>query len=199
MTTFVYLHGFNSVYDPENEKVTTLSKLGKVIGITYNTLDTYANINKFLEDELQKLKINSEEFVLVGTSLGGFWAAEMAAHFGVPSVIINPCYDPTNMLAKYIGPQKNHKTGVESTFEEISVSSYQNMKTADRHFDFIPLVLLDLGDEVIDSHKSLEHFASFGNAVVFADGNHRFAHMEQSLPFISEYQNYCSFMEDLNV
>lgn len=182
---YVYLHGFNSAYDPLSTKVQALSTLGEVIGITYNTFGTYDEI--FSEIESQ---VPNEEVVFVGTSLGGFWAAEMAKHFGMPSVIINPCLDPNTALRKYIDePHLNYVTGDCMTLTEAAVNSYQTEVSSDTAF--LPLVLLDMGDEVIDSFETREALYGFP-MVHYAGGSHRFEHMEDALEDISEYVNHCS-------
>jgi uncharacterized protein len=196
MTRILYLHGFNSSYSPE--KVKALSKIGEVIGIDYNTYDTYNNIHSYLLREITKLSPDPDDTLIVGTSLGGFWAAEMASYLALPSVIINPCYDPANMLQKYVGNQTNHKTGKVTKFNIESCLSYSGMKTQDNSYTILPLLLLDMADEVIDSYRTKYIFEESFPSKFFEGGNHRFAHMNESLEEISNYLNYCSFVENLN-
>lgn len=182
---YVYLHGFNSAYDPASIKVHVLSSLGEVFGVTYNTFGTYEEI--FSEISSQ---VPNEEVVFVGTSLGGFWAAEMAKHFGMPSVIINPCLDPNTALRKYVGePVTNYVTGDSMTLNEAAVDSYQTQVSKDTAF--LPLVLLDMGDEVIDSFETRQTLTGFP-MVHYAGGSHRFDHMEDALEEIVKYVNHCS-------
>jgi predicted esterase YcpF (UPF0227 family) len=195
MTTFVYLHGFNSAFSPENDKVKSLSSLGTVIGVSYDSYGTYDNIRSYLINEI--LQYDLDELVIVGTSLGGFWAAELGSALSLPSVIINPCYDPTNMLQKYVGPQKNYLTLQETSFELLSALSYANRKTYELDFSYLPLVLLDMGDEVIDSFETLRLFKGFPT-VHWLTGSHRFDHMKDALEDISLYSNRCSFVSQDN-
>lgn len=196
MTNIIYLHGFNSAFDPENKKVKELSVLGTVTGITYNTYGTYQEICSFLMDQLSGA--DRDDTVIIGTSLGGFWAGEMGFKLGIPSVIINPCYDPTKMLQKYIGPQVNHKTGIEHSFELSSAVSYCHCKTYDSNYSIYPLVLLDMGDEIIDSHKSRELFAGFP-MFHWVGGSHQFDHIKDALEHIKTYINHCAFAEQSNI
>ena len=195
MTTFVYLHGFNSAFSPENDKVKTLSSLGTVVGVSYDSYGTYDEIKSYLTAQL--LQYDLDDLVLVGTSLGGFWAAELASVFSIPSVVINPCYDPTNMLQKYVGPQKNYLTTEETCFELASALSYTNRKSYNLKFTYLPLVLLDMGDEVIDSFETRRLFEGFP-IVHWATGSHRFDHMEDALEDIALYCNRCSFVSQDN-
>lgn len=183
---YIYLHGFNSAYDPASTKVHVLSSLGEVIGITYNTFGTYEEI--FSEISSQ---IPNEEVVFVGTSLGGFWAAEMGSRYGVPSVIINPCTDPLNMLQKYVGDeQTNYVNGEVKTLTQEAANSYPATGIS-RSGHYLPLVLLDMGDEVIDSFETRQTLTGFP-MVHYAGGSHRFDHIEDAIEEIIKYVNHCS-------
>jgi predicted esterase YcpF (UPF0227 family) len=187
---YIYLHGFNSAYDPSAEKIKLLSTIGEVTGITYNSFGTYQEIFNEISSQVP----DRDDVVFVGTSLGGFWASEMGLLFGTPSVIINPCYDPHTMLRKYVGEQHvNYQTGEQNTLGLSAVETYPVygiMKTG----AYRPLVLLDMGDEVIDSFKTSEVLSAFP-MVYWADGSHRFDHLENSLQDIQEYVNHCSYAE----
>ena len=43
------------------------------------------------------------QMAVMGSSLGGFYAAWLSAHLGVPAVLINPAVHPSRDLARYIG------------------------------------------------------------------------------------------------
>lgn len=197
---YVYLHGFNSGYDPNNIKVQELSALGDVIGITYNSFATYQEIFDQISHEIYTQIHDRDDMVFIGTSLGGFWAAEMGRHFGVPSVIINPCHDPYVMLRKYIGIIfSNYVTGVTDCLTNEVVETYpmSGITRTDRSFTFLPLVLLDMGDEVIDSSETFNVFEMFP-IVTWQNGSHRFDHMAQAIPAIQQYVNHCSLVSHMD-
>ena len=184
---YVYIHGFNSAYDPASVKVQALRKIGEVEGVTYDTFNAYPRI---FEELSEQIPIN--DVVLVGTSLGGFWAAEMARHLGMPSVIINPAIAPRESLRQYVGePAVNYVTGEPNTLSMESVNSYERGITRDTFL--LPLVLLDMGDEVIDAdatRRALEGFPM----VCWDGGSHRFEHMDEAIREIEVYVNHCSLM-----
>jgi predicted esterase YcpF (UPF0227 family) len=192
---FIYLHGFNSAYDPESEKIQLLSQLGEVRGISYDSFDSFDNIKSYIASQVPE----TDELVFVGTSLGGFWAAEMARMFGAPSVIINPCHDPETLLQKYVGVEHvNYQTGEHNILAAETVSTYKvSLNGSDRNFLFLPLVLLDMGDDVIDSHETIHRLAGYP-MTKWAGGSHRFEHMEEALTNIKEYVNICSFIDQGN-
>lgn len=190
---YVYIHGFNSAYDPNSGKVQALSTLGDVHGVTYNTFSTYEEII----DEIKAQVPVSDEIVFVGTSLGGFWAAEMGRWFGAPSVIINPCTDPRSMLQKYVGvAETNYINGDVNTLTSESVNSYPGSGIT-RAGIYRPLVLLDMGDAVIDSFQTQKDLRDFP-MVCWEGGSHRFEHTEEAIEHIRNYVNHCSYVDILD-
>lgn len=192
---FIYIHGFNSAFDSSSEKVRHLSRMGNVRGIDYDSCESCLKIFKKLASEISI----QDEIIFVGTSLGGFWAAEMGRRFSAPSVVINPSVEPRVSLRKYIGAQfTNHVTGESKTLSQGSVLSYEKrLDEQMEQYTFLPLVLLDMGDEVIDSHttqKLLEDFPM----TCFKGGSHRFDHMEAALDEIERYVNHCLYVDHLD-
>jgi len=190
---FIYLHGFNSAFNTESDKIKDLESLGKVVGISYNSFGSYKEIFKEISSKVPRNK----NIIFVGTSLGGFWAAEMARAFSTPSVLINPCYDPYRMLRKYVGVQhKNYITNEVKILTNSNVETYPiySMVGYDRTFKYLPLVLLDMGDEVIDSNETSKILDGFP-VKMWNGGSHRFDHMKESIEFISAYMNATCFIE----
>jgi uncharacterized protein len=193
---YIYLHGFNSAYDPEVQKVRELSSIGEVIGITYNSFGTYQKIFEEISSQVPY----HDDIVFVGTSLGGFWAAEMARKFCTPSVIINPCYDPYSMLRKYVGTlQTNYYTGETNVLTNGIVETYPTfgMTGEDRTFTFLPLVLLDMADEVIDSYETIQVLEGFPTRS-WAGGSHRFDHMNEGIYEVRSYVNICALVDHID-
>jgi predicted esterase YcpF (UPF0227 family) len=189
---YIYLHGFNSAYDPDADKVKALASIGEVTGITYDTFGSYKDIFTKISAQIP----DRDDIVFVGTSLGGFWAAEMAASLGYPSVIINPCYDPRNMLSKYTDIIiTNYYTAVTNVLTKEVVETYPQAGIT-KNARFKPLVLLDMGDEVINSSDTRNFLDGFP-MVHWAGGSHRFDHMNDALEHIKKYSNHCSYIEHL--
>jgi predicted esterase YcpF (UPF0227 family) len=196
---YIYIHGFNSAFDPESQKIQLLCSIGKVVGVNYNSFDTYKSIFEDLYTNVQNL-VTNEDVVFVGTSLGGFWAAEMARLFRCPSILINPCYDPYIMLRKLVGTEmSNYQTGEVNTLTNTSVETYPSAMTgADRTFKYLPLVFLDMGDEIIDSHETAQVLYGFPMKT-WEDGSHRFDHMEEALEHILEYLDFCNWVKNPDI
>lgn len=178
----LYVHGFGSKFDPNNEKVVALSKLGEVVGVDVDyTLGSFAATRTVLT-----AAVDHKVDMIVGTSMGGYMAAKVGAACGVPFVAINPAIAPAHTLQKYIGEGVDH-TGRSYYLSKETAASYPDMVTTGAG-----LVLLDMDDEVLDSQLTMRYLDSAFKIATFGGGNHRFAHMDEALSLIEAHYNTAS-------
>lgn len=191
MTTYVYFHGFNSAFTLDNPKVAELAAIGTVVGVTYDSLADHSTIRDSL---LKQLPDDLTDVVLVGTSLGAYWAGEIARLLGLPSVLINPSIIPGVSLSKYVGQSfTNYVTGDTGFFGRDTFATY--LGAMFRPGRVLPLVAVDLADEVIPAADTVKFFAAHGiDTVTFAGGSHKFDHMADLLPMVSAYANHTSYL-----
>jgi predicted esterase YcpF (UPF0227 family) len=196
----VYLHGFNSAFNPASDKVRALSKIDEVHPVSYNSFDTHSNI---LYDLLSKTRHLSNP-IFVGTSLGGLYAAALASSFGAPCVLINPVvsgsfFRTAGATIKDV-PMKNYVTGERSSLTQAVLDSYSDLALDDLHYEYKPLLLLDMGDRIIDSQQSLNALKDVvsTSSVYYPGGSHRFDHIDLALPTIQNYLNNCSYVSHLD-
>lgn len=187
----VYLHGFNSAYKPDSDKIVALSKLDKIYPLSYNSFDTYDNIMRSILEATSHLK----NLVFAGTSLGGFYAANCAAKLGVPCVLINPVtrgsFIQNNAIFIKDVPMTNYVTGEVNAVTQTMIDSYDGLDIKELDYDCKPMLLLDLGDEIIDSEDTSKHLKDIisCSSVYYPGGSHRFDHIECSLLDIELYLN----------
>lgn len=197
---FYYLHGFNSDADESSDKVKILKTIGEVILISYDSFDTYDNIMKHLCGLIPEYSFAFGNAAIIGTSLGGFYAAELGKHLGYPCVMINPAWNPYAVLSPKCGQTlTNYKTGEVRTLGNETTESYVGRSfDTDRHF--FPLVLLDEGDESLDAKETLGKLTQMKCIVeIFEGGSHRFEHMKEALPHIEGHMHHCEYIEDINI
>ena len=175
---FLYIHGFNSA--GYGDKVNHLRKnFGDENVISINLPYDPEKAMALLEYLVRNLK--EEPLILVGTSLGGFYALYLTYKYGIISVLINPATHAHEDLKTEIGHHRNYKTDESYEFTEKHVEALRNF--------FVPIeklenlkdriyVYLDEGDEVLDSKKTAEYFKGF-YVQMFPDGDHRFKHMPE--------------------
>ncbi|HIJ50991.1 MAG TPA: hypothetical protein HPP54_08065 [Nitrospinae bacterium] len=176
MNKIVYIHGFGSSYKPDSNKIRIMSGTYEVVGMSY---DYTAPADQNLAS-LTKFAITEKVDMTVGASLGGWYASQLGCNLGVPSVMINPAVNPGITLTKYIGENVDHYGNAYTLTQEV-VDSYWDFETKG-----FGLVLIDAGDEVIDP-DSINHVECNYEIKTFEGGNHRFAHMAESMEFIDRH------------
>ena len=173
----LYVHGFGSQFDPVGGKVEALSRLGTVHGIDVDYCDPADTTLTVVGAAVISLNID----LIVGTSMGGWTASQIGAMYGIPFVAINPALYPSESLRKYLGKGVDYYDRPYEMTEEV-VNTY-----VDFALDGAGLILLDKGDELIDSNSTLDALDSFYSVNMFEGGNHRFAHIEESIPLIEQF------------
>lgn len=143
----MYCHGFASNYNPSKEKVQVLSELAPVIGVTVD----YTRPPEKVFNVLAQPLAHAPRTLIVGTSMGGFYAAWLGSALDFPFIAINPAIAPSSSLRKHIGAGMTHFGSAFDLRAEI-VDAYNNLPfQTDGHGQ----VFLDLGDEVIDPQETI--------------------------------------------
>ena len=121
--------------------------------------------------------IGSERPCLVGSSLGGFYATWLAEQHDLRAVLVNPAVRPYELLAGYVGKQKNLYTGAEYELTREHVDALRTLETEavtpQRY-----LLIVTTGDEVLDYRDAVEKYRGAGHIVV-QGGDHGFSSFEQ--------------------
>lgn len=179
----LYLHGFGSYFDPASDKVMALESLGTVHGVSLDwTAPLEETILKIVE-VVEDLHID----LIVGTSMGGWAAANVGSEIGVPFVAINPAIDPAKSLMRYVGEDRIDYSRKLYTLTEETVREYFPMTNLG-----YGLILLDLGDEVVDAQETINSYEEYHQIVTFEGGSHRFDHMVSGVEYIKEFYNRAS-------
>ena len=124
--------------------------------------------------------------LLIGASLGGYYADYLNSCYGIPAVLINPSTRPFETLKNYLGENTNWCSG--ESFEwlleycDTLASLYREAPTADERY----LVLLQSADEVLD-YRLAEARYRHHRVIVEQGGNHRFENLGDYLPVIEEF------------
>jgi predicted esterase YcpF (UPF0227 family) len=102
---------------------------------------------------------------LVGSSLGGFYATSLVERFGARAVLVNPAVRPYELLAAYIGPQKNLYTGASYELTPQHIDELRALEvdavTPSRY-----LLITATGDEVMDYRAGVERYAGCEQIII---------------------------------
>jgi len=138
---------------------------------------------------LQALLADEDIDLMVGSSLGGFYAVWLNGLLpnALPAVLINPAIKPWEPLAPLVGTHPHWCTGRPF---ELTLDHIDQLTQLDRRPDPAQekyLVLLAEGDEVLDHRKSADFFGEF-EIMIAAEDNHRFKRLADYLPTIARFR-----------
>jgi predicted esterase YcpF (UPF0227 family) len=124
--------------------------------------------------------------LLVGSSLGGYYATWLANRYGLKAVLINPSTGPFETLKSFVGI--NRFWCSNEPFEWKSAYLDQLRRYDTKELSNIPalLVLLQTADEVLDYTVAKKKYRAF-DVIVEEGGNHRFENLAEYLEMIENF------------
>lgn len=136
--------------------------------------------------QLEEIISSHQVELLVGSSLGGYYAEYLQGRFKIPAVLVNPSTRPFNTLKKYTGINKNWCTGEEFEWKDEYVDQLLDLKRAAPAREEHYLVLLQTEDEVIDYRYAESRYENF-RVIVEDGGNHRFENLHEYTQRIADF------------
>lgn len=122
---------------------------------------------------------------LVGSSLGGYYAAWLAEKRDLQAVLINPAVMASNVLEGLVGTHANYYSGRRFEFGAEHVEQLRSLDTPlitpSRY-----LLLVETGDELLDYRRAVERYAGCRQMVV-EGGDHSFTRFADFVPQIIEF------------
>jgi uncharacterized protein len=188
MINMLYIHGFNS--SPQSMKA-ELSK--QYFAQNHPQIkfhcpqiasSPYVAV-KQLEDIIAQAP--NEPWLLMGSSLGGYFATYLAEKYQLPAILINPAVKPFDLMHQYLGEQLNPYTQeryqvTEQHIVELKALEQENISKNNY------LVMVQTGDEVLDYQQAVEKYRHC-QLVIQQGGDHSFIDYENTLPSIALFFN----------
>lgn len=177
----LYIHGFASCGDSNKSRLLT-KHFDKVISPNI-PVDPDEAISF-----IQKLILDNEVDLIIGSSLGGFYAAYFAEKFQIKTVLLNPSTQPFITLAPYVGTNEFFCSGETFEWTKEHITKLFSYAIAKDSIKSPLLVLLQKGDEVLDYTKAAQVYENY-EVVVQEDGNHRFENLDEYIEIIREFMD----------
>ncbi len=147
---------------------------------------------------LKKIIASADDLVLlVGTSLGGFYAWYLAAVLKLPAIIINPSTEPWKSLLPAVGMFKNLVTGEMFEWKEAYLHQLEMMSLEQQNISIDGRTLkffVSTDDELLDHSRIREMIPSSSEITFYHNSAHRFTRFSEILPDI---QKHYSVMKSL--
>ncbi len=189
----IYLHGFQS---------SALSIKGQQLKQYFshrNDVQVHLpdlNLSPVRVMECMSLLIESlEDVVLVGSSLGGFYATQLVAKYNVPAVLINPAMRPWHLFQALFGTTlipyivTSDWTLDHAQLDQLAQMAVSFVQDADKI-----LVLLQQADEVLDYREAQRYYTqaqACSVVITEANGNHAMEDFADKIPMVYQFLSDC--------
>jgi len=180
MSKMLYLHGFASC--GEGNKSLILKKyFGEEILFSPDLPPSPFDAIEEIEILIKREKID----ILIGSSLGGFYATYLAEKHHLKAILLNPSTQPWQTLAPYVGWQKRFCDNEMFEFKEVYLKQLQTLLATPKNGRY--LVLLQSEDEVLDYTKAQSLYNKH-KIIIEYGGNHRFENIDDYLCMIDNFR-----------
>ncbi len=145
--------------------------------------------------QMSELIGSLEDIVLVGSSLGGFYATQLVAKYGVPAVLINPAMRPWQLFRQLFAQvEMPYQVTPAWLLDDTQLDQLEQMampfvQDADKI-----LVLLQQGDEVLDYREAQRYYSGgLHRALVITEsqGNHAMENFAEKIPMSFRFLSDC--------
>ena len=152
----LYIHGFNGT--PEGAKLDMLRNHYRKAEIIAPQHDSRAKNVFPLLDEVAS-NMDGDDDVILGNSLGGFWANFFSLRYGLGAVLVNPVVRPSQSLQKLGYPLASEYLEFENQISATDISPR--------------IVLLAEDDELLNYRDAYEYYSPICQVETRATGGHR--------------------------
>lgn len=187
-THLLYLHGFRS--SPQSTKAQTMARCvqAQYPQVIWWCPQLPASPRQAIDMLLQGVADwPRDQMALMGSSLGGFYAAWLSAYLACPAVLINPAVHPSRDLARYIGQHPGWHDPAESIFFELAhLQELADLESQPSPTSPETLALIAQGDEVLDWREMFARHQA-GQVRLIEGSDHALSDFEDHLPQILEF------------
>jgi predicted esterase YcpF (UPF0227 family) len=189
-THILYLHGFRS--SPHSVKA---RKMADMVQSQYPHVTWWCpQLPASPRQAMALLKANAahwpkDQTAIVGSSLGGFYAACLSSDWDCPAVLLNPAVHPARDLARHIGEHPAwHDPSQKVFFEAAFVQELMDLESQALAASPLPqtLAVIAKGDEVLD-WREMQARHQGGQVRLIEGSDHALSDFELYLPEILEF------------
>ena len=179
----IYIHGFNS--SAHSAKAQQLREYWQQLKLPSDHLIIPNLPNDFTAaiKQLEVLVAENPHALLVGSSLGGFYATYLHHRYGNQALLINPAVEAHSRFDHYVGEQTNFHTGEKWYLTQEQVQQLAPLAVPAPCSGKQLHVWLQTGDETLDYRLAQEYYQ--GCVVnIEQGGDHAYQGFEQKIPQI---------------
>lgn len=189
MPYLIYVHGFNSSELSHKSQLVAQRMVELGLGDHFECPRLPwqpAKAINLLQQCIEQKQHDGHSVVLIGSSLGGFYAAYLSQQFDLPAILVNPAVEAPSLLRHYLGEQVNPYTGERYMLEERHMSELESMDHAvDDQSRF--WLMVQKADEVLNANAALARFPHVGKLTCEEGGDHSFAGFDRFIDDILRF------------
>jgi predicted esterase YcpF (UPF0227 family) len=192
MVNVLYIHGFNSSPQSTKAELTRQYFASNYPDIKFHCPQIAASPNAAIKqlESIIALASNST-WLVMGSSLGGYFASYLAEKYQLKAVLINPAVKPFDLMQAYLGEQVNPYTQERYQIKDqhiVDLKALEQEKISKNNY----LVMVQTGDEVLDYQQAVEKYRHC-QLVIEQGGDHSFIDYENILPNVALFFNLQSY------
>ncbi|MDI3324377.1 YqiA/YcfP family alpha/beta fold hydrolase [Pontibacterium granulatum] len=180
----IYLHGLGS--NGQSSTARGLSELGfDVISPDYRP----QFYNESLE-QLVQLVEHHQPVLIAGTSMGGYYALKLYERFVIPTIAINPCFEPATLLQKYLDqPAHDYVTDTPIPFVQAMLDAFLPTASAHGRQPDTLQIVIGMNDDVIPAAQQQQFCIEQGWNWNEVDWGHRVDDVELLGEMINRFKS----------
>ena len=189
-TLLVYLHGFRS--SPRSSKAIMTGEAVKALSNSINPIEWYCP--QLLASPKESMDMvtthidqsKADRMVVIGSSLGGFYANYLAEKYGCKAVALNPAVWAARELAPHVGMMTSYDSDEPFDFrseyiDELRALQVDAITDPQRYF-----LIAAKGDELLD-WREMEAFYPDARQLILEGSDHGIADYEYHLPQVLDF------------
>lgn len=188
----LYLHGFRS--SPQSAKAQQLAQAMRERGLEHDWLcpqlpaspaQAIALARGLIENRPDSLQ-TQQDLTVIGSSLGGYYAAYLASLWNCRAVLLNPVVHAARDLATQVGTHTQFHSPEPFLFlpeyiDELAKLAFDRPIAPERYF-----LLAASGDEVLDWHEMAQWYAGCPSRIINGS-DHGISDFEHWLPEVMAF------------
>ncbi|OTG96717.1 esterase [Acinetobacter sp. ANC 4654] len=188
----IYLHGFqSSTLSIKGQYIQAFCQNQHPIQVHLPDLNmppkqVLAHVSKMIEC--------LDHVVLIGSSLGGFYATQLVAKHAVPAVLINPAMRPWQLFHDLFGAALPYVVNAQWTLDQTQLDQLEQMAVPFVQDADKILVLLQQDDEVLDYREAQRYYSNAAHQsmiITEANGNHAMDNFADKIPMALQFLSDC--------
>ena len=187
----LYLHGFRS--GPSSVKAQQTVRYFAQFDVAQNlhvpqlSAEPARAIDEaqFLYEQLID-EVGVDNCLVIGSSLGGYYASYLVERFGGRAALINPAVRPYELLQDYLGENENLYNGEKFIVTPSYLTQLTDIEVMPLQYPKHHLLLVKTHDETLDAMEAVKKYQASPSIIEYG-GNHSYDDYAKRLPSILNF------------